>query len=159
MLLTDNLCRGGGGRGDPSNNTPTGHRKMWKNMKSWFENFHENLVPLPICTSFRLMPLSLEACLKKMFPPKWKGKKKGGSMKAKKSRDHFWTPKQSIFPPVHTWTSEAICKNIRQCRAWLVNKVLGSFSLFGQMIRKWLDYMWPVWWCIILAKDFQGWRG
>ena len=100
MLLTDNLCRGGGGGGgrrNPSNNTPTGHRKMWKNMKSWFENFHENLVPPPICTSFRLMPLSLEACFKKMFPPKWKGKKKGVGAWKPKSQGITFEPQNNQF--------------------------------------------------------------
>ena len=35
--------------------------------------------------------------------------RRGTTKKAKKSKGHFSTPKQSIFPPVHAWTSEAIC--------------------------------------------------
>lgn len=98
MLLSDNLCRGGGGRGDPLNNTATGQRKMWKNMKSWFENFNENLVPPPICTSFRLIPLSLEVCLKKIFPPKWKGKKGGqGGGGKPKSQGVTFKPQNNLF--------------------------------------------------------------
>ena len=98
---------GGGGRGDLSNNTPTGQRKMWKNMKSWFENFNENLVPPPICTSFRLIPLSLEVCLKKIFPLKWKGKKGDrGVGESQKVKGSLLNPKTMRF-------SSCPCMNFR----------------------------------------------
>ena len=102
------LVQGGvGGRGDPSNNTPTGQRKMWKNMKSWFENFNENLVPPPICTSFRLIPLSLEVCLKKIFPLKWKGKKGDrGVGESQKVKGSLLNPKTMRF-------SSCPCMNFR----------------------------------------------
>ena len=92
------LVQGGGG-GDHSNNTPTGQRKMWENTKSWFENFNENLVPQPICTFFRLIPLSLEVCLQKIFPLNWKGKKKGGGRGATKpkSKGSLLNPKTTSF--------------------------------------------------------------
>ena len=86
----------GGGRGDHSNNTPTGQRKMWENTKTWFENFNENLVPQPICTFFRLIPLSLEVCLQKIFPLKWKGKKRGGATKPK-SQGVTFKPQNNQF--------------------------------------------------------------
>ena len=105
------LVRGGGGGGginkkkpppappppDHSNKTPTGQRKMWENTKSWFENLNENLVPQPICTFFRLIPLSLEVCLQKIFPLKWKGKKRGGGATKPKSQGVTFKPQNNQF--------------------------------------------------------------
>lgn len=150
MLLTDNLCRGGGGErgegdGRPSNNTPTGQRKMWKK--------HEQLTwkfQWKSCSTSHLHFLWTNSIITGglftiNIPTKMK-KKKGGEWEqdSQKVKGSLLTPKQSIFPPVHAWTSEGICYNNRQCRAWLVHKALGSFSSFGQMIRKQLEHMYPV---------------
>lgn len=144
------LVQGGGGErgegdGRPSNNTPTGQRKMWKK--------HEQLTwkfQWKSCSTSHLHFLWTNSIITGglftiNIPTKMK-KKKGGEWEqdSQKVKGSLSTPKQSIFPPVHAWTSEGICYNNRQCRAWLVHKALGSFSSFGQMIRKQLEHMYPV---------------
>ena len=143
MLLSDNLCRGGGGWGEGRSFKQYPNRPE-KNVKK-----HEKLIwkfPWKSCSTTHLHFLQTNSIItgglfKKNIPTKMKRKKRGqGGGGKPKSQGVTFKPPNNPFFLLSMHELQKLCVRTLDCAEldWYT-RFLGSFSSFGQIIRKWLD--------------------